>query len=153
MGFMDEKFERERADATAAQTDAIRAAVAAAVEPLQRDIIGLKREISELKKINAVDIQYELDDKTRIELQRFTAAATQGVNSYRIPVYTLFVIVIVLAFTVVWNSYQMNAVARNMDWRYDVVTSVLSGDRHYWWMAGTTRPVVRHLRRNGWRRH
>lgn len=61
------------------------------------------------------------------------ANAAAGIDSYRFSIYALFGIAIILGGAILWNSYKLKDTAENMDWKYDVVTGILSGDRHYWW--------------------
>jgi hypothetical protein len=136
MGFMDEeeKAKKEEFEANKKeQAEVIRAAVAAAIVPLQREIISLKGEVKELKKVTEKQHTAVIDDSTRREIRGMMASAAEGINSYRLPVYALFGITIIFAGSILWNSHRLNDFAENMDWKYDVVTGVLSGDRHYWW--------------------
>lgn len=143
MGFMNEKFDKEKESAQKAietekreQTEAIRAAVTAAIEPLQREITSLKKEVRELvtEKPNvATEIQYNLDDRTKKEISELTASVAAGLESYKMPIHSLFCIVVLLAGSLFWMSHKLNETAESMDWKYDVVTGILSGDREYWW--------------------
>ena len=59
--------------------------------------------------------------------------AVIGIDFVKFSVYALFGIAIILGGAILWNSHKLNETAENMDWKYDVVTGILSGDRHYWW--------------------
>ena len=137
MGFMDEKFDKEKETAQKEQTAAIRAAVtdavAAAVAPLQREITSLKGEVKELKKVAEKPNTAVMDEGTRKEIRGMMANAAAGIDSYRFSIYALFGIAIILSGAILWNTYKLKDTAESMDWKYDVVTGILSGDRHYWW--------------------
>ena len=137
MGFMDEKFDKEKETAQKEQAAAIRAAVtdavAAAVVPLQREITSLKGEVKELKKVAEKPNTAVMDEGTRKEIRGMMANVAAGIDSYRSSIYALFGIAIILGGAILWNSYKLKDTAENMDWKYDVVTGILSGDRHYWW--------------------
>lgn len=137
MGFMDEKFDKEKETAQKEQAEAIRAAVtnavAAAVAPLQREITSLRGEVKELKKVAEKPNTAVMDEGTRKEIRGMMANAAAGIDSYRFSIYALFGIAIILGGAILWNSYKLKDTAENMDWKYDVVTGILSGDRHYWW--------------------
>ncbi|MBP9483435.1 MAG: hypothetical protein KBF19_01485 [Negativicutes bacterium] len=139
MGFMTEKYEEKESNKTE-QTELIQAAVSAAISPLFTEITFLKKEIKNLKEETfslkgVVDSPnyMKIDDETKTEIKKNLADAASGVDSYKIPIYALFVMVIILGVSIVWNSHRLNEIAENMDWKYDSVTSILSGDRHYWW--------------------
>ena len=129
MGFMDENKEKEQAAICAAVTEA----VTAAVVPLQKEIANLKGELGELKKNAEKPSKAIIDDETKNEIRGMVKLAAEGVDSYKYPVYALFGFVALLMAAVTWNTYQLRTTTENMDWKYDVVTGVLSGDRHYWW--------------------
>lgn len=132
-----EKINQEREKAKQEQTEAIRAAVAeamiAATGPLQKEIASLKGELREIKQSAEGQRTAVIDDDTKGEIREMVRQTAEGVNSYKYPVYALFGVSMLLMLAVSWNSYKLNVTAENMDWKYDVVTGVLSGDRYYWW--------------------
>ena len=140
MGFMDdeekaknEALEAERKAQAKEQAELIRAAVAVAVSPLQRELTSLRGEVREIKKATEKPNTAVMDEGTRKEIRGMMANAAAGIDSYRFSIYALFGIVVILAGAILWNSYKLNETAENMDWKYDVVTGILSSDRHYWW--------------------
>ena len=136
MGFLDdeEKAKNEAMEAERkAQAEIIQAAFVAAIAPLQREIASLKGEVKELKKNAEKPSKAIIDNETKSEIKGMVKLAAAGVDSYKYPVYVLFGVSILLMLAVSWNSYKLNATAENMDWKYDVVTGILSGDRAYWW--------------------
>ena len=132
-----EKINQEREKAKQEQTEAIRAAITeaviAATGPLQKEIASLKGELREIKQSAEGQRTAVIDDDTKGEIREMVRQTAEGVNSYKYPVYALFGVSMLLMLAVSWNSYKLNATAENMDWKYDVVTGVLSGDRYYWW--------------------
>lgn len=141
---MDEKIKKEKEAAQAEkeavqqeQSEAIGAAVTAAVEPLQREISSLKVEVRKLKEVtekpSTAIATAVIDDKTRDEIRGMMASAAAGIDSYKIPVCSLFAIMIVFAGLMLWFSHRLNNVSNDTNWRIDVITGILSGDRHYWW--------------------
>jgi len=144
MGFMDEKFEKEKEGSQKEQAPeikvAVTTAVVAAIAPLQNEIITLKKELINLKK-ETIDLKKAVespsrmvvDDETREEMKYMIESAAAGIDSYKYPVYVLFGMTILLAVSVSFNLYKLNETAEYMDWKYDAVTGILSGDRHYWW--------------------
>ena len=144
MGFMDEKFEQEKEGAQKEQAAeikvAVTTAVVAAIAPLQSEIITLKKELINLKK-ETIDLKKTVEsssrivvaDETKREMRDLIECAAAGIDSYKYPVYLLFGMTILLAVSVSFNLYKLNETAEYMDWKYDAVTGILSGDRHYWW--------------------
>lgn len=140
MGFLDEEekvkkeaLEAEQKAQAKKQAEAIRAAVAAAVSPLQRELNHLRVEVRELKIAAEKPNRTILDDATRKEMRGIMENAVIGIDFVKFSVYALFGIAIILGGAILWNSHKLNETAENMDWKYDVVTGILSGDRHYWW--------------------
>lgn len=136
MGFIDEdsKFKEEKEEVTKIEQEtAIRLVVTAAIAPLQREISSLKAEIQDLKGVAEKPSTAVMDEGTRKEIQGMMASAAAGIESYRFSIYALCGIAVILAGAILWNSHRLNEFAENMDWKYDVVTGILSGDRHYWW--------------------
>ncbi len=116
----------------------IRAAIAAAIAPLQKEIANLRGEVKELKQVAdkpkaAAAVTAVIDEATKNEIKNMMENAAKGIDSYKYPVYALFIIAAILAVAILWNNYKLKDTAENMDWRYDAVTGILSGDRHYWW--------------------
>jgi len=144
MGFMDEKFEKEKEGAQKEQAAeikvAVTTAVVAAIAPLQNEIITLKKEIRNLKEetINLKKVvespsRMVVDDESKEEMKYMIESAAAGIDSYKYPVYALFGMAILLAVSVIFNLHKLNETVEYMDWKYDAVTGILSGDRHYWW--------------------
>lgn len=140
MGFLDdeekakkEALEAEKKEQAKEQAEVIRAAVAAAVLPLQREVTSLRGEVREFKKAAEKPNMAVMDEGTRTEIRGIMATAADGINSNKFSIYILFGITAILAAAIIWNSYKLNKTIENMDWKYDVVTGILSGDRHYWW--------------------
>lgn len=129
-GLLEKKYGGEKGNEE--QLAAIGVAVTAAIKPLQREIASLQREFRELKKAETPTVAV-IDDNTRNEILDMMTSAAAGINSYKLPVNALFFIAILLVVSVFWNSHRLNVTAENMDWKYDVVTGILSGDRRYWW--------------------
>ena len=144
MGFMDEKFEKEKEGAQKEQAteikNAVNAAVVAAIAPLQNEIITLKKELINLKK-ETIDLKKAIespsrmvvDDETKKEIKDMIESGAAGIDSYKYPVYVLFGMAILLAVSVILNFHKLKETAEYMDWKYDAVTGILSGDHHYWW--------------------
>lgn len=115
------------------QAALIHEAVTAAVKPLQREITSLREEVKGLKKTSEKPNMAVMDEETRKEIKGMMVSATSGIDSYRFSIYGLFGISVILACTIIFNSYRLSETEKNMDWKYDVVTGILSGDQHYWW--------------------
>lgn len=140
MGFLDdeekaknEALEAERKAQAKEQAELIRAAVAAAVSPLQRELTSLRGEVREIKKAAEKPNTAVMDEGTRKEIRAMMASAAGGIDSYKYSIYALLGMVVILAGAILWNTHKMNDISESMDWKYDVVTGILSGDRHYWW--------------------
>lgn len=141
MGYLDEQEEKnkkeilevEKKEQAKAISAAVNVAVAAAISPLQKEIVDLKGELRELKKTAEKPNMAVLDDATRKDLRSIMINAAKGIDSYKVPVYALFGFVFLLAGTILWNSYRLNELSEDTNSKYDVVTGILSGDRSYWW--------------------
>ena len=126
---MDEKFNKEKEATQKEERDIMRAVI----EPLQREINSLRGEVRELKKVAESQKTAIIDDGTRREIRGMMESAAVGIDSYKPVIYVLFAIVIILAGSILWNTHKISEITENMDWKYDVVTGVLSSDRAYWW--------------------
>ena len=139
MGFMNEKFEEEKENVKKGQAIEISAAVTtalvAAIAPLKQEITTLKRDIRQLKEVveRTNTTTATIDEGTRNEIRNMMRSAAEGIESYKYAIYALFGMVLILAAAILCNSYKLNETAANMAWKYDVVTGILSDDRHYWW--------------------
>jgi len=141
MGFMDEKFDPKKENAQKEQIAAINTAVTTAVakaivkanEPLHREINNLKDEIKDLKKISVRPTKTVIDDDTRTEIKGIITSAAAGIDSYRYPIYMLFGGLVILTIFTAWTSHKIDETTYRTEWRYDIITGILSGDRNYWW--------------------
>lgn len=133
MGIMDEMMEKQAKE----NLEEVRQAITAAVSPLQEEIKQLRQEVSDLRKNsskgNTAQIQYDLDDKTTKKLHGLVAEAGLAIDSYRLPLYGLMTAVVILGLSLGWMQYKINNVTEDLNYKYDVVTGVLSSDYHYWW--------------------
>ena len=100
------------------------------INQLRNELRDLKNEIITIK--HEVNKPTVIDEETKRELKDIMLLGAKGINSYKPAIYGLYAIVIILAVAILLNAYKLNEVAENMDWKYDVVTSILSNDRHYW---------------------
>ena len=136
---MNEKFEKEKENVQKGQaveiSAAVTTAVVAAIAPIQQEITTLKKDIRQLKDV--VERQNTatatIDEGTRNEIRNMMTSAAEGIESYKYAIYALFAMVVMLAVAILCNSYKLNETAVDMAWKYDVVTGILSDDRHYWW--------------------
>lgn len=141
MGFMDEKFDQKKENAQKEQIAAINTAVTIAVataiakanEPLQGEINSLKDEIKDLKKIVVRPTKTVIDDDTITEIKGIITSAAAGIDSYRYPIYILFGGLVLLTIFTAWTSHKIDETTYRTEWRYDIITGILSGDRNYWW--------------------
>ena len=131
MGFMTEKIEKEQVQQE--QAEASKTAVTAAIGPLQREITSLKGELRELKKAAERSKTAVIDDNTRREIRGILSGVDQGFKSYNIMLYLLIGTMVFFGVFSIWTNYNIRETNKELNWKYDVVTSILSGDRHYWW--------------------
>lgn len=95
---------------------------------MKRDIRLLKEVVERPNTATAT-----IDEGTRNEIRNMMTNAAEGIESYKYAIYALFGMVVILALAILCNLYKLNETAENMAWKYDVVTGILSDDRHYWW--------------------
>ena len=124
-----EKLEKEKEQAL----EAISTVVAAAIGPLQREITSLKGEVTQLKKIAETSKQVVIDDSTKNEIRGMMAGVDKGFKSYNFVIYLLIGTMVFFCLFSVWNMYSVKKMNEELEWKYDVITGILSGERQYWW--------------------
>ena len=133
MNLITEKLEKEKEQAQKKQLEAISTAVAVAIGPLQREITSLKGEVTQLKKIAETSKQVVIDDSTKSEIRGMMAGVDKGFKSYNFVIYLLIGTMVFFCLFSIWNMYSVKKMNEELEWKYDVITGILSGERQYWW--------------------
>jgi hypothetical protein len=139
LGLLDDDEEIKQKKQAAAIRAAVTTAVTAAVVPLQRELAKVSQTVTELKTELKIASEKPntatavMDEETKKEMRSIATSAAAGIDSYKHAIYTLFGIAAILTVAILLNTYKLNNFIENIDWKYDAVTGILSGDRAYWW--------------------
>ena len=74
-----------------------------------------------------------IDDSTKSEIRGMMAGVDKGFKSYNFVIYLLIGTMVFFCLFSIWNMYSVKKMNEELEWKYDVITGILSGERQYWW--------------------